>query len=124
MLAVEGETVPYMGFRIRQNERRSLITAIYDKRPDRNYDTVIVIRYADRQLVLASKAANCGIVTSQMYHFLRRSTCAELTLYTSTSASGNKQALKSYHTGLLLAQIRQFFTRLTRLWSKGHRDLM
>jgi hypothetical protein len=71
VLAAEGETVPYMDLLIRQNRRRGLITAIYDKRLDDKYANINVIRYPDRESVLANKAKS-GIVTSQMYRFHRR----------------------------------------------------
>ena len=80
-----------------------LITAIYDKRLDSKYDSINVMRYPDRESVLASKA-NHSIVTSQMYRFLRRCTRAADFVY-NISLVIHRLVLKSYHTGLLWAQI-------------------
>ena len=109
VLAAEGETVPYMDLLIRQNRRRGLITAIYDKRLDDKYANINVIRYPDTESVLANKA-KCGIVTSQMFRFLRRCTLATDFVY-NTSLVFHRLVLKSYHTGSLWAQIRRFFIK-------------
>ena len=116
VLAAEGETVPYMDLLIRQNRRRGLITAIYDKRLDSKYDNINVIRYPDRESVLANKA-KCGIVTSQMYRFLRRCTRAADFVY-NTSLVLHRLVLKSYHTGSLWAQIRRFITRFPNMYGR------
>jgi hypothetical protein len=64
-----------MDLLIRQNRRRGLITSIYDKRLEAKYANINVIRYPDTQSVMATKA-KYGIVTSQLYRFLRRCTLA------------------------------------------------
>jgi hypothetical protein len=116
VLAAEGETVPYMDLLIRQNRRRGLITAIYDKRLDSKYDTIKVIRYPDRESVLANKA-KCGIVTSQMYRFLRRCTRAADFVY-NVSLVIHRLILKSYHTGSLWAQIRRFLIKFPNIYGQ------
>ena len=109
VLAAEGETVPYMDLLIRQNRRRGLITAIYDKRLDDKYADINVIRYPDTQSILATKA-KCGIVTSQMYRFMRRCTLAKDFVY-NTSLVLHRLILKAYHTSSLWAQVRRFLVR-------------
>ena len=109
VLAAEGETVPYMDLLIRQNRRRGLITAIYDKRLDDKYANINVIRYPDRESVLANKAKS-GIVTSQMYRFHRRCTLASDFVY-NTSLVLHRLVLKAYHTPMLWAQVRRFLLR-------------
>ena len=103
VLAAEGDTVPYMDLFIRQNRRRGLLTAIYDKRLERKYDSITVIRYPDNTSVLAMKA-KCGIVTSQMYRFMRRCTLATDFVY-NTSLVLHRLLMKGYHQGSLYAQV-------------------
>ena len=105
-----------MDLLIRQNRRRGLITAIYDKRLDSKYDTIKVIRYPDRESVLANKA-KCGIVTSQMYRFLRRCTQAADFVY-NVSLVIHRLILKSYHTGSLWAQIRRFLIKFPNIYGQ------
>ena len=119
VLAAEGETVPYMDLLIRQNRRRGLITAIYDKRLDDKYADINVIRYPDTQSILATKA-KCGIVTSQMYRFMRRCTLAKDFVY-NTSLVLHRLILKAYHTSSLWAQVRRFLVKHPHIY--GGRDV-
>jgi len=109
VLAADGETVPYMDLLIRQNRRRGLITAIYDKRLDDKYADIKVIRYPDTQSILATKA-KCGIVTSQMYRFLRRCSLATDFVY-NTALVLHRLMGKGYQTSLLWAQVRRFLVK-------------
>ena len=119
VLAAEGDTVPYMDLFIRQNRRRGLLTAIYDKRLERKYDSITVIRYPDNTSVLAMKA-KCGIVTSQMYRFMRRCTLATDFVY-NTSLVLHRLLMKGYHQGSLYAQVKRFLVKHKHIY--GAKDV-
>ena len=106
VLADSGRSVPYMDLHIRQNKRRGLITAIYDKRLEDKYADIDVIRYPDSSSVLATKA-KCGIVTSQMHRFLRRCSFARDFVY-NTGLVLYRLIHKGYHRPSLWAQVRRF----------------
>ena len=106
-----------MDILLRQNRRRGLITAIYDKRLDDKYADIKVIRYPDTQSVLATKS-KCGIVTSQMYRFLRRCSLAKDFVY-NTSLVLHRLMNKAYHTSSLWAQVRRFLVRHPHIYG-GH----
>jgi hypothetical protein len=97
--AAHGETVPYMDLLIRQNRRRGLITSIYDKRLEAKCANINVIRYPDTQSVMATKA-KYGIVTSQLYRFLRRCTLATDFVY-NISLVLHRLLNKGYHRALV-----------------------
>ena len=113
--AAQGETVPYMDLLIRQNRRRGLITSIYDKRLEAKYANINVIRYPDTQSVMATKA-KYGIVTSQLYRFLRRCTLATDFVY-NISLVLHRLLNKGYHTKLLWAQVRHFMLRHPHIYA-------
>ena len=116
--AAEGETVPYMDLLIRQNRRRGLLTAIYDKRLEDKYANIKVIRYPDTQSVLAMKA-KCGIVTSQMYRFLRRCTLAKDFVY-NISLVLHRLLEKGYHAAAIWAQVKRFLVKHPHIYGGKH----
>jgi hypothetical protein len=60
-----GFSLDYMDLLIKQNTRQGLSTAIYDKRLDKQFDKIKVIRYPHIRSAL-SEQSKYGIVTSQM----------------------------------------------------------
>ena len=113
-LADDGETVPYMDILIRQNKRRGLLTAIYDKRLDAKYSTINVVRYPHVDSYLAD-AAKYGIVTSQLHRFSSRCVLKQDFVY-NIALVMHRMIRKGYHTIKMWKNVRRFFNSYPRLY--------
>ena len=98
-LAHAGVRVPYMDILIKQNRRRGLMTAIYDKRLDAQYAGIRVIRYPAHDSYLADKA-KYGIVTSQLHRFAERCVLWQDFVY-NIALVFHRMTQKGYHSGHL-----------------------
>ena len=90
---------------------------IYDKRLEAKYANINVIRYPHTQSVLATKA-KYGILTSQLYRFLRRCTLATDFVY-NISLVLYRLMNKGYHTRQLWSQVKLFLLKHPHIYSSA-----
>lgn len=114
-LADSGWDVPYMDIHIRQNKRRGLISAIYDKRLDDKFTGIQVIRYPHIESFL-SNTAKYGIVTSQMHRFARRCSLRSDYVY-NASLVIHRMILKGYLIRMIWPIVRRFISNHPEIYS-------
>ncbi len=114
-LADSGWDVPYMDIHIRQNRRRGLISAIYDKRLDDKFTGIQVIRYPHIESFL-SNTAKYGIVTSQMHRFARRCSLRSDFVY-NVSLVIHRMILKGYLIHVLWSIVRRFLSNHPEIYN-------
>lgn len=67
--SAEGSSIPFLDLQIKQNARRGIITSVFDKRLEKAYTHIQVIRCPDVDSFLANKV-KANIVTAQMHRFM------------------------------------------------------
>jgi len=118
-MADEGMRVPYMDIFIRQNRRRGLIASIYDKRLEKKYCNIQVIRYPDPTSVLANKT-KYGILTSQMHRFARRCSLRSDFVY-NVSLVVHRMQSKGYQKRGIWSYVRRFVQQYgSTLYDRAH----
>jgi hypothetical protein len=116
-LADSGPCVPFMDIALRFSRSHGLYTAIYDKRLDKKYSRLAVIRYPDHDSFISAQA-KYGIVTSQLHRFSRRCTFARDFVYNIALVLHRMEG-KGYRARDYWARVRTFLRRQPQLYGGG-----